>query len=340
MDGKELELPAGPRSCCWPCCWRRCCPAFGAALALACRPAWPPTRSISRSTARSGSAPAIAAGIAAILRRWSASAPCRRRAAGLPWLREAVVHRLAWAARARSRRSRRSRPAAHVPGRNRRLAAGQSAAAASARTGLRRRIPLDLYAYERPERLRRFDQRERLLILLDRDRPAGRALSASSRGLAVSGRSGPRPGAPAGPIRRAVISPSWSGRPPASGSPTASTSPSRAAVRPRAAASHLSGVPSAPLGRCGPCAICAQSLVIVLRERPRWSSPPAPTSPCRSASWPGCSAPGSCSSRPRASWHRRWPGGWSIRSPTCSSSSGRRSCGPSRAPCCASGPLL
>ena len=32
------------------------------------------------------------------------------------------------------------------------------------------RIPLDLYAYERPERLRRFDQREPLLILLDRDR--------------------------------------------------------------------------------------------------------------------------------------------------------------------------
>jgi hypothetical protein len=31
------------------------------------------------------------------------------------------------------------------------------------------RIPLDLYAYERPERLRRFDQRERLLVLLDRD---------------------------------------------------------------------------------------------------------------------------------------------------------------------------
>ena len=31
------------------------------------------------------------------------------------------------------------------------------------------RIPLDLYAYERLERLRRFDQRERLLVLLDRD---------------------------------------------------------------------------------------------------------------------------------------------------------------------------
>jgi hypothetical protein len=31
------------------------------------------------------------------------------------------------------------------------------------------RIPLDLYAYERPERLRRFDQREHLLVLLDRD---------------------------------------------------------------------------------------------------------------------------------------------------------------------------
>jgi hypothetical protein len=31
------------------------------------------------------------------------------------------------------------------------------------------RIPLDLYAYERPERLRRFDQREPLLLLLDRD---------------------------------------------------------------------------------------------------------------------------------------------------------------------------
>jgi hypothetical protein len=31
------------------------------------------------------------------------------------------------------------------------------------------RIPLDLYAYERPERLRRFDQRERLMVLLDRD---------------------------------------------------------------------------------------------------------------------------------------------------------------------------
>ncbi len=30
-------------------------------------------------------------------------------------------------------------------------------------------IPLDLYAYERPERLRRFDQRERLMVLLDRD---------------------------------------------------------------------------------------------------------------------------------------------------------------------------
>jgi hypothetical protein len=32
-----------------------------------------------------------------------------------------------------------------------------------------RRIPLDLYAYERPERLRRFDQREPLVVLLDRD---------------------------------------------------------------------------------------------------------------------------------------------------------------------------
>lgn len=32
-----------------------------------------------------------------------------------------------------------------------------------------RGIPLDLYAYERPERLRRFDQRERLMVLLDRD---------------------------------------------------------------------------------------------------------------------------------------------------------------------------
>ena len=31
------------------------------------------------------------------------------------------------------------------------------------------RIPLDLYAYDRPERLRRFDQREPLLVLLDRD---------------------------------------------------------------------------------------------------------------------------------------------------------------------------
>ena len=30
-------------------------------------------------------------------------------------------------------------------------------------------IPLDLYAYDRPEALRRFDQRERLLLLLDRD---------------------------------------------------------------------------------------------------------------------------------------------------------------------------
>ncbi|MFO1048772.1 MAG: hypothetical protein U1E52_12845 [Geminicoccaceae bacterium] len=32
-----------------------------------------------------------------------------------------------------------------------------------------RAIPLDLYAYDRPERLRRFDQREPLLLLLDRD---------------------------------------------------------------------------------------------------------------------------------------------------------------------------
>jgi hypothetical protein len=30
-------------------------------------------------------------------------------------------------------------------------------------------IPLDLYAYDRPQTLRRFDQRERLLLLLDRD---------------------------------------------------------------------------------------------------------------------------------------------------------------------------
>jgi hypothetical protein len=29
-------------------------------------------------------------------------------------------------------------------------------------------IPLDLYAYDRPESLRRFDQRERLLALVDR----------------------------------------------------------------------------------------------------------------------------------------------------------------------------
>lgn len=32
-----------------------------------------------------------------------------------------------------------------------------------------RLIPLDLYAYDRPEDLRRFDQRERLLVILDRD---------------------------------------------------------------------------------------------------------------------------------------------------------------------------
>lgn len=32
-----------------------------------------------------------------------------------------------------------------------------------------RRIPLDLYAYDRPERLRGFDQREPLVVLLDRD---------------------------------------------------------------------------------------------------------------------------------------------------------------------------
>jgi hypothetical protein len=31
-------------------------------------------------------------------------------------------------------------------------------------------IPLDLYAYDRPESLRRFDQRERLLVLVDRSR--------------------------------------------------------------------------------------------------------------------------------------------------------------------------
>lgn len=31
------------------------------------------------------------------------------------------------------------------------------------------RIPLDLYAYDRPRSLRRFDQRERLLVLFDRD---------------------------------------------------------------------------------------------------------------------------------------------------------------------------
>ena len=37
-----------------------------------------------------------------------------------------------------------------------------------------RRIPLDLYAYARPERLRRFDQREPLLILLDRDQRLAR----------------------------------------------------------------------------------------------------------------------------------------------------------------------
>ncbi|MEK0083422.1 hypothetical protein [Benzoatithermus flavus] len=32
-----------------------------------------------------------------------------------------------------------------------------------------RLIPLDLYAYDSPESLRRFDQRERLLVILDRD---------------------------------------------------------------------------------------------------------------------------------------------------------------------------
>jgi hypothetical protein len=32
-----------------------------------------------------------------------------------------------------------------------------------------RRLPLDLYAYDQPERLRRFDQREPLVVLLDRD---------------------------------------------------------------------------------------------------------------------------------------------------------------------------
>jgi hypothetical protein len=31
-----------------------------------------------------------------------------------------------------------------------------------------RAIPLDLYAYDTPESLRRFDQRERLLVILDR----------------------------------------------------------------------------------------------------------------------------------------------------------------------------
>jgi hypothetical protein len=37
-----------------------------------------------------------------------------------------------------------------------------------------RRIPLDLYAYARPERLRRFDQREPMLLLLDRDQRLAR----------------------------------------------------------------------------------------------------------------------------------------------------------------------
>jgi hypothetical protein len=37
-----------------------------------------------------------------------------------------------------------------------------------------RGVPLDLYAYDDPLRLRRFDQRERLLVLLDRDRRLAR----------------------------------------------------------------------------------------------------------------------------------------------------------------------
>ena len=105
---------------------------------------------------------------------------------GLPWLREAVcigsLGRAGW-------------PAATGPistcascfRRGRSLAAGQSAAAASARTrAFVGRIPLDLYAYERPERLRRFDQRERLLVLLDRDGRLRRALSTSRHCLAVT----------------------------------------------------------------------------------------------------------------------------------------------------------
>ena len=113
------------------------------------------------------------------------------------------------------RRSRRPRPAAPVPAR---LAGWLRVNLLLLRLRAQaflRRIPLDLYAYERPERLRRFDQREPLLVLLDRDGRLAAALSAAGRALAVS-RSGPRRAAPAGPTRPAATSPSWNAPPPAS----------------------------------------------------------------------------------------------------------------------------
>lgn len=83
------------------------------------------------------------------------------------------------------------------------------------------RVPLDLYAYDDPDSLRRFDQRERLLVLLDRDGRLVRGFP--DRVSPWPGWSGPSRAAPAGPTRRAGTWPSSSARPRACTSSTAST---------------------------------------------------------------------------------------------------------------------
>jgi hypothetical protein len=62
----------------------------------------------------------------------------------------------------------RPRPAPDLPARPARLVADEPAPAPPADGAFLRAIPLDLYAYDTPESLRRFDQRERLLVILDR----------------------------------------------------------------------------------------------------------------------------------------------------------------------------
>ena len=257
-------------------------------------PARAPTPRASPSTVRSGSAPAIAAGTDAILRRSSAScAPWRPTLRGLPWLREAVLHRLAGAGWGGQRRPGRSRPA---PGVSRQgpyaWLQGQSAAAAAAHACFRR-------AGSRSTSTPTTD-------------PSGCAASTSASacwccstataGCTRSIHVAPFPGHdPAGLDRDPPdLLGLLAGRPSGRARACHGRHPLRRPVRrhlrrrppaQRTRAAHLSRLPPAPIAMAHACVNLVQSLAIVLRERPQLVLSPVPTSRCRSASLPACSAP-------------------------------------------------